>query len=122
MADDASTPSQEKTVGRAAFLGGLLAFSSLVALSVIGVGHSRSLEGSANAQYWIVVALTAAVLAAVAAGLARTPARTSAGEAARRIGVALAALWLVIFLWEAVAIGGGAFAGPFELGWAALKG
>jgi hypothetical protein len=111
----------EGAVGRAAFLGGLLAFVSLVALSVIGVGHSRSLAGGANAQYWIVVGLTAAGLAAVTAGLARADARTRLGDAARRGGVAAAVLWLGVFLWEAVATGVGV-AGPFELVWSVLKG
>ncbi|HEY0292271.1 MAG TPA: hypothetical protein VGC51_08015 [Hansschlegelia sp.] len=99
-------------VGKAAFLGGLLAFVSAVAFSVVGVGHSRSLEGDANIQYWVVVALVAGALAVVTAALARTMARSRLGEVARRAAVALAAVGLVLFVWETVALGFGAEAGP----------
>lgn len=119
---DASPASGERASSKAAFLGGLLAFIALVALSVVGVGHSRAIEGAANAQYWIVVAAVAGAFGFVCVSLLRTPARTAAGETARRIGVALAVAWLVVFLWESVAIGSGAFSGPFELVWAAWKG
>lgn len=107
---------------KAAFLGGLLAVASLVSLSVAGVGHARTIAGAANAQYWIVVAGVAAALAFIIQALARTPARSGAGETVRKIAVPLAGLWLAVFLWEAVAVGSGAFAGPFELGWAVWKG
>lgn len=110
------------TVGRAGFLGGLLAVCSLVALSVVGIGHSRTIAGAANPQFWIVTAIVSATMATVIAGLARTRARTPAGEVARKIGLALAAVWLAAFLWEAVAIGAFGGGGPFELGWAAWKG
>jgi protein-S-isoprenylcysteine O-methyltransferase Ste14 len=110
-----------KTVGRAAFLGGLLAFCSLVGLSVVGVGHSRTIEGAANAQFWIVAAIAFAATAAATYGLARERARSPAGEVARRAGVALACLWLAIFLWESVATGAVGYGGPFELAWAAWK-
>lgn len=112
----------EKTVGRAGFLGGLLAFVSFVALSVVGLGHSRSVEGAANAQFWVVVALVAATMAAVTVGLAREPARTRAGELARKIGVALAVVWLGLFVWETIAIGAFGDGGPIELAWAAWTG
>ncbi|PZQ14960.1 MAG: hypothetical protein DI565_10990 [Ancylobacter novellus] len=114
--------SERPSGARAGFLGGLLAFLSFVALSVIGVGHARTIEGAANAQFWIVVALVAAALAFVTAALARTTAGSTVGEAARKAAVALAAVWLLVFLWETVAVGTGAFSGPFELGWAAWKG
>lgn len=111
----------DKTVGKAAFLGGLLAFASVAALSIVGVGHARSLEGAANPQYWIVVAIAAAVIGWVTLSLARTPARTRPGEVARRVAVALAAMWLVVFLWETTAVGTDRFSGPFELAYAAMK-
>jgi hypothetical protein len=120
--DDAAPQPPEKTLSRAAFLGGLLGFLSAVALSVVGVGHSRSLQGAANPQYWIVVAIVSASLAAVTLGLARATARTKSGEAARKIAVAAAALWLFVFLWETIATGSGAATGPFELAWGAWKG
>jgi hypothetical protein len=122
MPDAPSPSSADRPTSRAAFLGGLLAFVALVALSVVGIGHARTIEGAANAQYWLVTAGVAAALGFVTFSLGRTPARTPAGEAARRIGVALAAIWLAVFLWETIAVGSGAFAGPFELGWAAWKG
>ncbi|MET0314113.1 MAG: hypothetical protein ABW275_06930 [Hansschlegelia sp.] len=103
---------EDRPVGRAAFLGGLLAFVALVACSVVGVGHSRSLEGDANLQYWIVVALTAATIAGVTFALSREPARTRFGEAARKIGVAFAAVGLILFVWETIAIGLGAESAP----------
>lgn len=117
-----ATSENEKTVGKAAFLGGLLAFVAFASLSVVGIGHARTIAGAANAQYWIVVAIAAAALAAVTAALARTPARTRFGEVARKIGVASGAVWLVLFLWETAGVGGGAFSGPLELLWSALSG
>ncbi|MFC3693867.1 hypothetical protein [Chenggangzhangella methanolivorans] len=120
--DRPEAPGEERSASKAAFLGSLLAFLSLVALSVIGVGHARTIEGAANAQYWIVVAGIAAALAFVTTALARTRARGRTGETLRRVAVPLATLWLVIFLWETAAVGAGAFPGPFELGWAAWKG
>ncbi|MFC7052980.1 hypothetical protein ACFQI3_09810 [Hansschlegelia quercus] len=104
--------SEDRPVGRAAFLGGLLSFVALVACSVVGVGHSRSLEGDANLQYWIVVGLTAATIAGVTFALSRERARTGLGEAARKAGVALAAIGLVLFIWETIAIGFGAESAP----------
>lgn len=115
------TDGADAASSKAAFLGGLLSVASLVALSVVGVGHARTIAGAANAQYWIVVAGVAAALGFIAFSLARTPARTGRGEIVRKIALPLAGLWLAIFLWEAVAVGSGAFAGPFELGWAAWK-
>ena len=109
------------TIGRTAFLGGLLAVCSLVALSVVGIGHSRAIAGAANPQFWIVTAIVFAAMAAIICGLARARARTPAGEIARKIGIALAAVWLAAFLWETVAIGAFGGGGPFELGWAAWK-
>lgn len=114
--------SEDRPVGRAAFLGGLLAFVALVAFSVVGVGHSRSLQGAANAQYWVVVALVAATLGWVAFALSRETARTGAGEAARRIAVPLAAIGAVLFVWETVAIGLGAESAPVAWVIAALRG
>lgn len=105
----------EKTVGKAAFLGGLLAFISLASFSVVGVGHARTIVGAANTQYWVVVAITAAALAVVTLALARTPASSRTGEAARRAGVALAALWVALFLWETIGVGAGIAPGPLEL-------
>lgn len=124
---DAPSPSStteqaDRPTSRAAFLGGLLAFVALVALSVVGIGHARTIEGAANAQYWLVTAGVAAALGFVTFSLGRTPARTRAGETAKKIGVLLAAIWLAVFLWETIAVGSGAFPGPFELGWAAWKG
>lgn len=119
MNDD--TP-ERPSGARAGFLGGLLAFVAFVALSVVGVGHARTIEGAANAQYWIVVLLVAAALGFVTLSLARARARSPAGEAARKAAVALATVWLLVFLWETIAIGTGAFPGPFELGWTAWKG
>lgn len=110
-----------RTVGRAGFLGGLLFFISLVALSIVGVGHARTLEGAANPQYWIVVLIAGAAMVAVTVALARASAWTPAGEAARKAGVGLAAIWIAVFLWETASVGTGAFAGPFELAWAAWK-
>lgn len=115
------TQNEHKTLSRAAFLGGLLAFMSLVALSVVGVGHARTIAGAANPQYWIVTLMVAGTLGWATLALARTPARTPRGDVARRVGVAVAALWLAIFVWETVATGSGAFAGPFELVWAATR-
>ncbi|MDR4308465.1 hypothetical protein IHQ68_17740 [Chelatococcus sambhunathii] len=109
-------------VGRAGFLGGLLFFISLVALSIVGVGHARTLEGAANPQYWIVVLIAGAAMTAVSVALSRASARTPAGETARKAGVALATIWIAVFLWETASVGTGAFAGPFELAWAAWKG
>lgn len=103
------------TVGRTSFLGGLLAFAMLATASVIGVGHARSLKGAANAQYWIVVAISVAALAVIVSALARATARTPHGELARKAGVGLGALWIALFAWETVAIGAGAFPGPLEL-------
>lgn len=123
MAESESAPQggEDRTLSKAAFLGGLLAFAAVASLSIVGVGHARTIEGAANAQYWIVVLIAAAVLGGVTFALSRTPARSRAGETARKVAVVLAALWLAIFLWETVAIGAGAFPGPFELGWAAWK-
>jgi hypothetical protein len=104
--------SEDRPVGRAAFLGGLLSFVALVACSVVGVGHSRSLEGDANLQYWIVVALTAATIAGVTVALSRERSQTRFGEVARKMGVALAAIGLVLFIWETIAIGLGAESAP----------
>lgn len=123
MTGNGSAPhgGEDRTLSKAAFLGGLLAFAAVASLSIVGVGHARTIEGAANAQYWIVVLIAAAVLGGVTYALWRTPARSRAGETARRIVVILAAVWLAIFLWETVAIGAGAFTGPFELGWTAWK-
>lgn len=106
---------ENETVGRAAFLGGLLAFVMFATASVIGVGHARSLKGAANPQYWIVVAISAAALAVIVAALARATARSAGGEFARKAGVVIGALWIALFVWETVAIGGGGFPGPLEL-------
>ncbi len=111
-----------RTVGRAGFLGGLLFFISLVALSIVGVGHARTIEGAANAQYWIVVLIAGAAMIAVTVALARATARTPTGEAARKAAIVLAAIWIAIFLWETASVGTGAFGGPFEFAWAAWKG
>ncbi len=110
----------DRPVGRAAFLGGLLSFVALIELSVIGLGHARTLEGEANAQFWIVVGLVAGVAGFVTAALGRTEAATAAGEAARRGAVIASWAGIVLFVWECVAIGSGAFSGPLELASAAL--
>lgn len=112
----------DRATSRAAFLGGLLAFVALVALSVVGIGHARTIEGAANAQYWLVTAGVAAALGFVTLSLSRAPARTRTGDAARRIGVVLAWIWLAVFLCETIAAGSGAFFSPFELAWSAWKG
>lgn len=109
-------------IGKAAFLGGLLAFAALVSLSVLGVGHARTIRGAANAQYWIVTLLVAGAFGWATLALARTPARTRVGDIARRVGVAAAALWLALFLWEAAAVGAFGTPGPLELAYSALKG
>ena len=119
--DDSDRPGAS-TTSKAAFLGGLLGFGALVALSLIGVGHARTISGSANTQYWILVTGLVAALGFVLVALARTPARSRAGEAVRRIAVPVAAIGLALFLWEAVAIGAGAFSGPLELAWTAWRG
>lgn len=107
--------SEQQIVGRAAFLGGLLAFVVLVEFSVIGIGHARTLEGAANTQYWVVVALVAATAGFVTFSLAQTRAATGLGEAARKIAVPLSALGVALFLWETAALGTGLGRGPFEL-------
>ena len=113
---------EARTVGRAGFLGGLLAFVALVALSVVGLGHARTIRGDANLQFWIVVTITAAALAVVTLALARSRAGSAGGEAARKIGVGLAAVWLAVFLWETTAVGTGAYSAPIEMAWTAWKG
>ncbi|MBB3972380.1 hypothetical protein [Hansschlegelia beijingensis] len=107
--------SADRPVGRAAFLGGLLAFITLIELSVVGLGHARSLRGDANIQYWAVVAIVVAAAATVLFNLARTPAATKTGELVRRVAVPVAAIGLAIFLWETVALGVGASSSPLEL-------
>ncbi|WP_020178683.1 hypothetical protein [Methylopila sp. M107] len=121
----ASRPAEgpaEKTVGRAGFLAGLLGLISLVALSIVGLGHARTIEGAANAQFWIVVAIAAAALGWTTLMLSRTPARSRGGDVLRKLGVVFGALWLALFLWETLAIGTNAFTGPIEFGWAAWRG
>jgi len=107
--------SVDRPVGRAAFLGGLLAFITLIELSVVGIGHARSLRGDANIQYWIVVGIVVAATATVIFHLSRTPAATKPGEILRRAAVPLAALGLAAFLWETVALGIGSAFSPIEL-------
>lgn len=113
---------EDRPVGRAAFLGGLLGFIALVAFSVVGIGHARTLEGDANLQYWIVVALVTAALAGVTGALSQHPARTRTGEVARKIGVAVAGVGTVLFVWETVALGLGGEAQPVAYALQLLKG
>ncbi|GLK75282.1 hypothetical protein GCM10008171_05360 [Methylopila jiangsuensis] len=105
-------PDADRPISRAAFFGWGLGFISLIALSVVGLGHSPQIRGAANLQYWVVVALVGAAVAAATWALARAEAASRAGDAARRLGVGLGALGLGLFLWEAVAIGRGLSPSP----------
>lgn len=103
---------EDKPLSHAAFLAWALGFMWLIALSVVGIAHSRQLRGDANIQFWIVVALVAAALAALTTALARTPA--SSGDLARRIVVGATYAGIALFVWETVALGAG-FAGSPSL-------
>ncbi|GLK81122.1 hypothetical protein [Methylopila turkensis] len=103
---------EDRPLSRAAFFGWGLGFIALIALSVVGLGHSPQIRGAANPQYWAVVALVGAAVAAAVIMLARSAAATRLGDAARRLGVALGTIGLVLFLWEALAVGRGLSPSP----------
>lgn len=105
-------PDNDRPISRAAFFGWGLGFISLIALSVVGLGHSPQIRGAANLQYWVVVALVGAAVGAATLALARAAAASPAGDAMRRLGVGLGALGLALFLWEAVAVGRGLSPSP----------
>lgn len=98
---------EDKPLSHAAFLVWALGFMWLIALSVVGIAHSRQLRGDANIQFWIVVALVAAALAALATALARTPASSGRSDTARRIVVGASYAGIALFVWEATALGAG---------------
>jgi hypothetical protein len=97
----------DRPLSRAAFLGGALGFVSLIALSLVGTSHARSLRGDAGLEFWFVVALVAAALVTITVTLARTPAASTAGDVARRIAVGMALVGIVGFVWETTALGAG---------------
>ncbi|MFD1331785.1 hypothetical protein ACFQ4O_07190 [Methylopila musalis] len=105
-------PQDERPLSRAAFFGWGLGFIALIALSVVGLGHSPQIRGAANLQYWVVVALVGAAVAAATLALARSEAASRVGDLAHRVGVALGGAGLALFLWEAVAVGRGLSPSP----------
>lgn len=108
----APRPSDDRPLSRAAFFGWGLGFISLIALSVVGLGHSPQIRGAANLRYAIVVVLVAAALGAATVMLARSASASRSGEAFRRFGVAFGATALVLFVWEAIAVGRGLSPSP----------
>lgn len=110
------TPPADRTLTRAGFLIGALAFTALIALSIVGIGHSRQIRGAANPEFWIVVALVAAAATAMIVGLALQPERS----ALRVAVVALAAIGVALFVWETTALGLGLSPSPSGLIGAAL--
>lgn len=98
----------DKPLSHAAFLGWALGFMWLIALSVVGIGHSRQIRGDANIQFWIVAALVAAALAALAVALWRSPSAGAGG----RIAVGATGVALALYAWETLATGVGYAASP----------